>query len=241
MCSMICEGRNFFPCPPAHFPTHKSRWQCANGCTFLLGRSFCASDAIFPAVRQSNIKCLLLYLYTSVGAYALLNYEQHCKHPRKAFLNKYFKTLIYTVHICSIMQEQRFGPNVLCKNHITPPPLPTQPTNQWKLQSLLILNKSLKVWMHVLLKEYRDPKLELQESHYFELLSCELTYSSLKWKTVGVEHLRTVSILKFLLTATQGSGSVWQMIGRTEEASVRERGELKKTHTHLSNGAQVKQ
>lgn len=87
---------------------------------FLLGRSFCASDAIFSAVRQSNIKCLLLYLYTSVGAYAFLIYEQHCKHPRKAFLNKYFKTLIYTVHICSIMQEQRFGPNVLCKNHFFP-------------------------------------------------------------------------------------------------------------------------
>lgn len=89
---------------------------------FLLGKSFCASDAIFSAVRQSNIKCLLLYLYTSVGAYAFLIYEQHCKHPRKAFLNKYFKTLIYTVHICSIMQEQRFGPNVLCKNHFFSPP-----------------------------------------------------------------------------------------------------------------------
>lgn len=36
----------------------------------------CFSIAIFSAVRQSSVKCLLLYLYTSVGAYALLNYEQ---------------------------------------------------------------------------------------------------------------------------------------------------------------------
>lgn len=142
---------------------------------FLLGRSFCASDAIFSAARQSNIKCLLLYLYTSVGAYAFLIYEQHCKHPRKAFLNKYFKTLIYTVHICSIMQEQRFGPNVLCKNHFFP--LLTESVETTEFWSLLILNKSLKylnarVSERVLGSKIRVAGVSLFWS--YQSLSCEL-------------------------------------------------------------------
>lgn len=56
---------------------------------------------IFPDVRQSIIKWLLLYLYSTVDGCAL------CKWPRKAFRNKYFKAERDTVHICSVMHEAK--------------------------------------------------------------------------------------------------------------------------------------
>lgn len=72
----------------------------------LLGGFLHIFDAVFSAVRQSNVKWMF---YTSVGVLALLNYEPGPSLER-AFLNEYFSTPIYPVPTCFVMQVARDGP-----------------------------------------------------------------------------------------------------------------------------------
>lgn len=79
----------------------------------------CFFNAIFSAVRQSSIKWLLLYLYTTVGAYALLIYEQGpvSTPERPLWIN--ISRLWYTQFISALQcMRQRFGSNILCRNHL---------------------------------------------------------------------------------------------------------------------------
>lgn len=80
--------------------------------------SLCFFNAIFSAVRQSSIKWLLLYLYTTVGAYALLIYEQGPVSTPEKPLWINISRLWYTQFISALQcMTLRFGSNVLCRNH----------------------------------------------------------------------------------------------------------------------------